>query len=80
MEAPEAAQWWWVRSIRDDRLDRCDRSGQGIGKGSADCRIARMPRALREDNAPAEVIRMTAVGHPIAEEFVRRAVRRCGDE
>jgi hypothetical protein len=39
-----------------------------------------MPRALREDNALAEVIRMTVVGHPIAEEFVRRAVRRCGDE
>ncbi|AZT99556.1 hypothetical protein CXR29_01515 [Brevibacterium linens] len=57
-----------------------DRSGQGIGMGSADCRIARMPRALREDNALAEEIRVTVVGQPIAEESVRRAVRRCGDE
>ena len=51
-----------------------------ISPESADCRIARMPLALREDNALAEQIRVTVVGQPIAEEFVRRAVRRCGDE
>ena len=51
-----------------------------IGPESADCRMARMPMTIREDNALAggdRGDRRRSVDHRV---FVERAVRRGGDE